>query len=223
MNTQSNLFTNKRIGETRMFSAPLGALKKSHLEIIGGISNGDLRGDPAIQELYQAQFIGQIPYVRTRNESVIIRYPLSLREWFKHLVLANSHAAKVTPNTSIPWRIDIRGGVAHLDADLQTLLLGSLVINGCVAETGLLLPPPLGTVQIHVASGVSNLTILRPEGVAVQLRVGGGTSELTFDDWFYGSIGGEFRVDTPNYKDATNRYDIRVNGGASNLIIRTLS
>jgi hypothetical protein len=223
MNTQSNLFTNKRIGETRMFSAPLGALKKGRLEIIGGISNGGLRGDPAIQELFQAQFIGQIPEVRTRKESVIIRYPLSLREWFRHLLLANRHAARVMLNTSIPWRIDVHGGIAHLDADLQVLQLSSLVITGGVAETDILLPPPLGTAKIHISSGVSNLTILRPEGVSVHLRVGGGTSELTVDDRFYGSIGGEFRVDTSNYKDATNRYDIRVNGGASNLIIRTLS
>jgi hypothetical protein len=44
---------------------------------------------------------------------------------------------------------------------------------------------------------------------------------LTFDDRFYGSIGGELRLDSPDHKGATDRYDIRIDGGASNLVIRT--
>jgi hypothetical protein len=223
MNTQSDLFTNKRMGETRMFSAPLGNLKRGHLEITSGFSNGDLRGDPEIQELFQGQFIGQIPYVRTRNESVIIRYPLSLREWFKHLLLANRHAASILLNTSIPWHIDIHGGAAHLDADLQVLQLSSLVITGGVAETNLLLPRPTGTVQIHIGSGVSNLLIVRPKEVSAQLKVGGGISNLIFDDQYYASIGNGIHINTPDYQSETNRYDIVVSGGVSNLTIRTLS
>ena len=101
MNTQSDLFTNKRINETKIFSAPLGTVKQGRLEFTSGISNCDLRGDPAIQEMFQAQFTGQIPYVRTRNESVIIRYPLSLREWLRHLLLADRHAADISLNTSV--------------------------------------------------------------------------------------------------------------------------
>jgi hypothetical protein len=221
MNTLSNLFTNQSTDESVVFSAPLGDLKRGRLEIIGGISNGDLRGDPTIKELFQGQFIGQIPHVRTQNESVIIRYPLSLREWFKHLVLANRHAAKVSLNTSIPWRIDIYGGVAHLDADLQALSLSSLLITGGVAETDILLPRPTGTVQIHIADGVSNLRILRPNDVSVQLKVGGGVSHLVFDEQFYSSLGNGIHINTPEYQSETKRYDIIVRSAVSNLTIRT--
>jgi hypothetical protein len=117
--------------------------------------------------------------------------------------------------------MNIHGGAAHLHADLQALQLRSLAISGGVAETDLLLPPPSGTVQIHIASGVSRLMISRPEGVSVQLRVGAGASALKLDAQFYGSVGGELRLETPDYKNETNRYDIRVHGGASNLVIRT--
>jgi hypothetical protein len=220
MTTQSNLFTNKRRDETAMFSAPLGDLKRGRLEITSGISNFDLRGNLAIQELFRGEFLGQIPYVRTRNESVIIRYPLSLREWFKHLLLANRHAASILLNTSIPWSIDIHGGAAHLNADLQALQPSSLVVTGGVAETNLLLPRPTGTVQIHIGGGVSNLRILRPKEVSAQLKVGGGVSNLIFDDQYYGSFGGGIHVSTPDYQAETNRYDIVVSGGVSNLSIQ---
>jgi hypothetical protein len=220
MNTLSNLLPYQSIGAGKVFSAPLGDLKRGHLEIASGNSNGDLRGDSAIQELFQSQFIGQIPHVRTRNESVIIRYPHSLREWFKHLILANRHAASILLNTSIPWSIDIHGGAAHLDADLQALQLSSLVIAGGVAETNLLLPRPTGTVQIYIGSGVSNLRILRPKDVSAQLKITGGVSNLIFDDQYYASIGGGIHVNAPDYQAENDRYDITVSGGVSNLSIR---
>jgi len=44
MNTQSDLFTNERIDDTAVFSAPLGAVKKGHLEITSsGVSNLTIR------------------------------------------------------------------------------------------------------------------------------------------------------------------------------------
>jgi hypothetical protein len=220
MNTLANLLSNQSTDEGTVFSAPLSDLKRGRLEITNGFSNSDLRGDPAIQELFQGRFVGQIPYVRTRNESVIIGYPLSLREWFKHLLLANRHAASIILNTSIPWHIDIHGGAAHLDADLQALQLSSLAITGGVADTNVLLPRPSGTVQIHIAGGVSNLRIFRPQEVSAQLKVRGGVSNLIFDDQHYSSIGNGIHIDTPDYYSETNRYDIVVSGGVSNLSLR---
>jgi hypothetical protein len=219
MNTY--LLPNQSIDESTVFSVPLGDLKRGRLEIASGISNSDLRGDPAIQEMFRGEFFGQIPYVRTRNESVIIRYPLSLREWFKHLLLANRHAASIILNTSIPWHVDIHGGVAHLEADLQALQLSSLAISGGIADTDVLLARPSGTVQIHIAGGVSNLRIFRPKGVSAQLKVGGGASNLIFDDHFYNSIGNGIHINTPDYHSETNRYDIIVSSAVSNLTVCT--
>ena len=223
MNTQSDIFTNKRIGETRRFSAPLGDLKRGRLEIRDGISNLDLTGNSSSQDLFQAEFIGLIPNVRAQNERVIISYDLSVVDWLKHALHGHQHGGKVTLNTSIPWQIDIRGGVSHFDADMRELQLSSLAIKGGVADTDVLLPRPSGTVQIYIASGVSNLQILRPKGVSAQLEVVGGASNLIFDDHFYSSIGGGIHITAPNYQAETNRYDIVVSRGVSNLTIRTQS
>jgi hypothetical protein len=221
MNSISNSFANERACDTAIFSAPLGAAQQGYLEITSGISNLDLTGDFATGELFRGQFVGQIPDVRARNERVTIHYHHSVTDWFKHLFLANRHTAKVILNSSIPWQIEIYGGVAHLDAELREFQLRSLVVTGGVAETRVLLPRPLGTVPIHIASGVSHLTLIRPEGVSARLRIEGGVSKLAFDDQPYGSLGGGIRLETPGYKEETGRYDIRISGGVSNLIIRT--
>lgn len=83
------------------------------------------------------------------------------------------------------------------------------------------LPRPSKTIPIQIASGVSKLTIVRPKGAAARLEVNGGISHLTFDDLYYGSIGGGIRLETPAYKDQAERYDIRIRGGVSNLTVRT--
>lgn len=221
MNTQSNLFTRERVDEDASFSAPLGALKKGQLEMVNGVSNIELTGDPSIRELFQGQFSGLVPEVRTRNERVIIRHRLSITGWLEHVLSGYRHAGKILLNTSIPWQIELRGGVSHLDADLREIQLRSLIVTGGVSEADILLPRPVGTVQIHVASGVSNLRIFHPQGVAAQLKVGGGINQLVFHGQSYGSIGGGIQVDTADYKTDTNRYEIVIDGGVSNLSVRT--
>lgn len=218
MNTQSNLFTQQSAGES--FSAPLGDWKQAQLEIANGISNFELAGDPSLRDLFHAEFSGIIPDVRARAERVLIRYRRSAVGWFLHELLRGSHDGKVVLNTSLPWRIDLRGGVSHLDADLRKVQLSSLSITGGVSEADVLLPRPAGTIQIHIASGVSNLRIFHPQGVAARLKVGGGISQLAFQDQSYGSIGDGIDVQTAEYKTASNRYDIVVSGGVSNLAVR---
>ncbi|HMB21396.1 MAG TPA: hypothetical protein VKP08_01130, partial [Anaerolineales bacterium] len=116
--------------------------------------------------------------------------------------------------------LELRGGVSNLDADLRDLQLSSVTLTGGISNTELLLPNPSGTVQIHLASGVSNLKIFRPQGVPARLKIGGGISHMAFDDQSYSSVGGGLQLETPEYKTATDRYDIVLGGGVSNLVVR---
>jgi hypothetical protein len=65
------------------------------------------------------------------------------------------------------------------------------------------------------------VSVHRPEGVAVRIRVGRGVSKLAFDEQRFGAIGGETRLQTNDYDGATDRYDVEVTGGASKLSIDT--
>ena len=220
MSTLSNSFVDEHTRASARFSAPLEDRKKGWLEITNGISNLDLMGGAPAEDLFYAQFSGLIPSVNTRLDRVVIRYRLAIVDWFRHALFGNRPTGRISLNGSVPWEIDIQGGVSNLDADLQEISLRSFTLTGGVSQATILLPHPTGTVQIQVASGVSNLKIVRPKDVSTQLRVGGGASQLTFDDQHYSSIGGEIRLATPEYKTATDRYDIIVGGGVSNLVVR---
>ena len=84
-----------------------------------------------------------------------------------------------------------------------------------------MLPRPSGTVPVRILGGASNVTIHRPEGVAARAHVGGGATNLTFDEKHFGAIGGDVNVQSPDYDAAVNRYVIEVTGGANNMTLDT--
>jgi hypothetical protein len=205
--------------EASTFSTPLNSTEKARLEITNGVSNLDLTGDPSTFDLFQAQFSSLIPEVYVQNGTVRIRYRLSLAESVKHTLLWKPHAARVSLNTSIPWDINLRGGVANLQADLRKTDLKSLTFSGGISQAEILLPRPSGHVAVYVMGGASKLTFLLPDGVKVQLRVHGGASNLTFGSQSFGGLGGKVDFETPGYEEAADRYEIRVFSGATHLTV----
>jgi hypothetical protein len=198
------------------FSAPLGAASSGRLRFARGAANVALRADPSMGDLYRARCDGPPPEVHAQDGAVTIRYPRTFHpfDWRKR-------AAEVALNGSIPWRIEFRGGLSGLEADLSALGLGSFEIIGGASKVAVMLPRPSGTVSVRVSGGASDVTIQRPAGVAARVNVGRGASKLAFDDQRFGAIGGETRLQTSDYEGAADRYDIEVSGGASKLTVDT--
>jgi hypothetical protein len=108
-----------------------------------------------------------------------------------------------------------------VEADLSDLRLQGVHLCGGASRVDLTLPAPSGTVPVRVSGGASHLTLRRPAGVAVRLRVGGGLSKLAFDDMQLGAVGGHSHWQSPAYANATDRYDLEITGGASRLTVTT--
>ncbi len=199
---------------SRDFSAPLGSASSGRLEFARGASNVTIHVDPEMEGLYHARFEGPLPDVRVNGGIVSVEYP-----WTLHPFDRRRRAAEVTLNAQVPWRIAVSGGVSRLDADLRGLRLDSFEVGGGASRVEVTLPKLSGTVPIRVGGGASNVAIRRPAGVAAQVRVGHGASNLTLDDQHFGAIGGETRLESSGYESASDHYDIEVSGGASNLTI----
>ena len=199
------------------FAAPLGSLSSGHLLFVSGTSNVTIYADPLMEDLYRARFKGQVPIVRVKGGTVSIvdtRFPrFGPRDfWLERPV-------EVALNATITWHIEVRGSTSRLTADLHEVQLGSIKLAGGASRTEIMLPRPSATVSVHILGGASNVTIHRPEGVAARAHVVGGATNLTFDEKHFGAIGGEVNLQSPDYDDAANRYDIEVTGGANNLTI----
>jgi hypothetical protein len=199
------------------FAAPLGSVKSGRLIFASGASWVTVRADPSMADLYHARFEGQAPHVGAEDGIVTIRYPRFPPFHLPYYL--RERPAEVALNAQIPWDIEIRNGVSRLTADLRELELHSLEVSGGVSRVEVTLPPPSRIVPVRVLGGASNVAIHRSEGVAAQILVGGGSTNLAFDDQRFGAVGGEVSLRSSDYEGASNRYDITITGGASSLTI----
>lgn len=126
--------------------------------------------------------------------------------------------ADIALSPQLPWRIRITGGVEHLDMDLSGVALRSFEMRGGVCASRLVLPRPVGTVQVEISGGVSEVVIVRPAGVPLSFDLHGGGSELRIDDLALGAVG-RVAWQTPSFDEAADRYVVKVRGGASRATI----
>jgi hypothetical protein len=195
--------------------ARLGSAGGGRIVLVGGAYHLIIGSDPAMNDLYRARFREPVPDVRVEGGTVIIRYP-RLRPIDS---ACTEHPGEVELGARIPWRVEFGGGVSRLTADLSGLELGSFQVEGGAGRVAPRLPKPSGLVPVRFHGGASNVTIHRPEGVAARLRVSGGVTDLSFGGRHFGVVGDEVDLRTPDYDDATGRYDIAVTGGANNLAV----
>jgi hypothetical protein len=199
------------------FAAPLGSLSSGLLQFVSGASNLTVHADPSMEDLYRARFVGQLPTVGVQGGTVSIDYPR-----FSPFGQRNSwleRRAEVALSASITWHIEVRGSISRLTADLHEVRLSSLKLAGGASRIEVVLPRPSGTIPVRILGGAGNVAIHRPEGVAARVHASGGATDLTFDERHLGAIGGDVSLQSPDYDDAVNRYDIEVTGGANNLTI----
>lgn len=178
-----------------------------------GVANLTVRVDPSMPGTYRGEFYGPKPRVTEAEGVVSIDYSqFNPFRWGRT-------SADVRLSPSVSWAIEIRGGVSHWDSDLRNLQLTGIEVRGGVNKVELRLPRPTGAVLVRVSGGASHLTLRRPAGVPARLRIGGGASKLELDTQYLGAVGGPVRLETPDYSNADDRYDVEIGGGASRITV----
>jgi DNA-binding MarR family transcriptional regulator len=166
-------------------------------------------GDPS-DELIVAGFVGPPPDMRTADGTVTMRYR-------RRMLDTRSREIDARLNPSLPWSVEIEGGITDLDADLRAVSFGGLDLRGGVNHLKLLLPRPDGTVRIILEGGSSDARVTRPVDVPIALSVRGGVSRLRFDARKVDASGTDLRLESSGFATAPDRYELEVAGGISEL------
>jgi DNA-binding MarR family transcriptional regulator len=184
----------------------------TRLLFANGAANVTLRC-AALSELYHAHFEPPEPQVQAQGGVVQIHYPRLL--FFQK----RRGAGTLTLSTSTTWQIELRSGAMDCRFDLRELTLTRFALFGGVFRLELNLGRPRGVVPVRIAGGAADVTIRRPPDAATQVVVQLGATHLRLDERYAEALGHEARWQTLNYAAAADRYDITVEGGASNLSV----
>lgn len=201
-------------GEVGEFSSPLGSVKNGRLVFANGASQITLRAGSGTDDLYRARFEGAAPKVTEEDGVVTVRYGKRFR-----LFDRRGQPGEVTLNPAVPWEIEVRGGAYEVEADLSGLELASFTLSRGFSNVKLTLPEPAETVPIRLSGGASKVSISRPAGTEARVTMKGGASALTFDEQSFDAVGGRVQLQSPGYDGTTDRYDIEISGGASEITI----
>ena len=203
------------------FGIPLGSIVSGHLKLGHGAANVNIYPDSAMVNLYRVSIKGLQPRVWAEGGAVTIEYPrFPIFDWLYYL---RERSAEVALNAHIPWDIEIHDGASRLTADLRELELRSFEVNGGASRVEVTLPRPSRVVPICVLGGASNVAVRYPEGVAAKVHVLGGVTNLTFGEEHFGAVGSEMDLRSPDYHNATDRYELAIAGGANNLLVSDAS
>lgn len=164
-------------------------------------------------ELVRADFVGPPPDIRTADGTVTIRYR-------RRMIDVRSREIRAALNPSLPWSVEIDGGLTDLDADLRDVPFAGLALRGGVNHLALRLPKPDGTVRLSIDGGSSEARITRPVGVPVAINVRGGVAHLRFDDQRVDASGSDLAMRSSGFGSKPDRYELDVRGGMSELDIR---
>jgi DNA-binding MarR family transcriptional regulator len=169
------------------------------------------RGASAPDQLLRGSFDGPRPEVGVAAGVATIRYRR------KAIAAFSSRAARVTLNGTVPWTIDLRGGITDLTGTLVGVNVERLEVEGGANHVDLELGAPVGPVLVRVRGVASSARFRRPAGVPVSVRVDGGVSRLRLDGDRFDRLSGDRRFASDAFVAAANRYEIELLGGASEV------
>ena len=193
--------------------APLGPRANARIIAETSASRLEFQGAAPADDLVLATFDGPRPDVRATGGVVTIRYRRGATAAF------STRTARIALNGSIPWTIELEGGITDLTGTLEAVSLERVEVDGGANHVQLDLPRPRGTATVRIAGVVSSARFRRPTGIPVALRMAGGVSHLRIDGGRREQVSGQRRYVGPGFADSPDRYELEVLGGVSDLTV----
>jgi hypothetical protein len=207
--------------QTGSASAPLGGAEQGGLTVNGGGLSFTAHASEIGSDLYRATYEypqGAQPTFRSQDGQVSIDFGGGGRHLFGSL---GRRTLDISLSTQVAWTVDLAGGGFNADADLSSGHLKRLSVRGGGINLSARLPVPQGTVPISVSGGGINAELHRPSGVEARVTVSGGGSDIDADGSHRSALAGSTEWTSPGYGSATDRYDVRAEGGGCHVSIDT--
>jgi hypothetical protein len=187
-------------------------LTEARLYVRSGLSALRLNAGEAGGPLYRAVFEGATPQVRVRAGRVVVQYRGLPFDWRRR-------TASFALNPTVPWDIEVVGGVQEVEGRLHDVGVRSFQLAGGCERIELGVGRPSGESRVRLVGGVKEARIERPRGLPVRLHIKGGVAEVRLDGTRLGRKGGETTLTSPGWTGRGDRLAIEVVGGSKSIEI----
>ncbi len=121
-------------------------------------------------------------------------------------------------NIAVIWKIAVDSGASSDSFNLANTPVAGIELHTGASHEDITVGSPTGSVPVTVDGRALTVNVHRPKGVAASVAVSGGAVNLTFDGRQSHAVG-TVTAQTSDYNRASDRYQIQVNGGASNVTV----
>lgn len=203
--------------DSGIFSVPLSTVKRGHLIFASEVQWLNLASNLSMPYLYLARFRRYIPHILSQESIITVDYRNN--KFPQRPVILRKPLAEISLNGSIPWEIEFRKGITHLDANLAQLQLHSLDVLGSANRIKLVLSSPSGTTFFYFSGGIKQSEIHMPSAAEIKIQISGGSSNLVFEEERFETILNELSLKSLNFDHSKSRYEICIAGGVNDLTI----
>src|SRR5699024_6495792 len=155
-------------------------------------------------ELCRASFDGPRPDVNARKGEVTMAYKRRL-DW-------RQRESRVGLSRSVPWSIDVSGGLSTFDADLRHVRFHELRLADRVDDVSVRRGAPEGTSRFGVSGSTRDVVIEHPAGTPIRVSAAGGVHDIRFGREHLRDVQGDVRLATPGAHRAADRFEVEVSG-----------
>jgi hypothetical protein len=192
-------------------TAPLGAVRKRVLEVVG--SSAVLRVRSA--DLGEALFD-----ITSTDPGTVPSLTDSERGTRLELVRTGVAAAdvEIQLNAKVAWTLRLLGSSSEQAIDMRAGGVAGIEVAGGTARVAAQLPEPKGTVRLSVTGPVGELDIRARAGTPVRFRLGGGADRAVVDGKTRGKVKAGAKLTPAGWSAARNRYDVVVSDPVASVL-----
>ena len=188
-------------GADGQVSAAVDGRTQARLEFLAGAGATNVVVTPAVGDLlFRARFDRAAPDIRVSGDTISVR---------------GRRASLIELHPAVAWEVSMRGGSKDLSIDLSAGRVTGLSLTGGSNKAQFTLGTPVGTAMVALGRGTNKVRITRPDAVPVRVTARGGANKVTVDGR---TVRGD-SWESPGWATATDRYDVFVGGGSSNIAV----
>lgn len=199
-------------------SAPLGRARNGVFVLDALAAHFNIGCDNLGDDLFQTRYERSYPSVWVDGNRVTARVNYfslgALREWLGQQQGGDHPRAEYILNSVVPWQLELRSHMTHLEADLQGLRLERLEGDGNMNHIVLTLDRPTGQIPIHYNGNACSLEIRCPARSPLRVEIHGNTNAANIAGRKFAS---KSVWQSPDFDTAPGRYAIIFSGEASSL------